>query len=123
MRLISLTDRQGSPCELDMFVIDVLRHDIEDLDAVLRMLNNTGLLGWRKFWPRDFTREEVLEALDRLVSRGLAKPLEYDPVKRELVTLDRPVDVRREGGSLWYTLEQSALDLWNEWKSPKESLN
>jgi hypothetical protein len=106
-----------------MFVIDVLRHDFEDLDAVLRMLNNTGLLGWRKFWPRDFTYEEVLEALDRLVRRGLAKALEYNPVKRELVTVNRPVDVRTEGGSLWYKVEQSALDLWNAWKSPKESVD
>jgi hypothetical protein len=32
-----------------MFVIDVLRHDIEDVDSVLRMLNAPGLLGWRKF--------------------------------------------------------------------------
>jgi hypothetical protein len=80
-------------------------------------------LGWRKFWPRDFTYEEVLEALDRLVRRGLAKPLEYNPVKRELVTVNRPVDVRTEGGSLWYKVEQSALDLWNAWKSPKESVD
>ena len=106
-----------------MFVIDVLRYDIEDLAAVLRMLNNTGPMGWRKFWPRDFTPEEVLEALDRLVSRGLAKPIEYDPVRRELVDADRHVDVQKEGGSLWYKVEQSALDLWNKWKSPKESLD
>ena len=107
-----------------MFVIDVLRYDIEDLAAVLRMLNNSGPMGWRKFWPHDFTREEVLEALDRLVSRGLAKPIEYDPVRRELVDVDRHVDVQEESSLLWYKVEQSALDLWKEWwKSRKESLD
>ena len=124
MRLISHTAREGFPCDIDMFVIDVLRYDIEDLAAVLRMLNNSGPMGWRKFWPHDFTREEVLEALDRLVSRGLAKPIEYDPVRRELVDVDRHVDVQEEGSLLWYKVEQSALDLWKEWwKSRKESLD
>jgi hypothetical protein len=105
-----------------MFVIDVLHYDIEDTDAVLRMLNNAGPLGWRRFSSQDFTREEVLIALDRLVREGFVRPLEYDPVRRELVDMNRPVDVRKEGSSLWYKLEQPGFELWNFWKSPKEEL-
>jgi hypothetical protein len=82
----TMFDRDKLPVsEFDMFVIDVLRHDIEDVAAVLRMLNNTGSLGWRKFSSHDFTREEVKAALARLIKAGLATPLEYDSMKRELV--------------------------------------
>ena len=117
-------DRQGKPrpAEFDMFVIDVLRYDIEDVDAVLRMLNNSGSLGWRKFSSSDFTREEVKAALARLIEAGLVKPLEYDPTERGLVDVQRSVDVIKEGDLLWYKLEDSALDLWNEWK-PKDGID
>lgn len=101
--------------------MDVLRHDIEDAVALLRMLNNTGPLGWTKFSSRDFSREDVIAALERLVKAGMAKPLEYDPATRELVDVNRPVDVCKEGNALWYKLDDSALALWNEWKSPKDS--
>ena len=106
--------------QLDMFVIDVLRHDIEDVEAVLRMLNNTGVLGWRKFWPHDFSRDEVLTSLDRLVRSGLVRLLEYEPASRELVDVRRAVDVCEQADLLWFKLEQAALDLWNKWQSPKE---
>ena len=108
------------PCDLDMFVVDVLRYDIEDVDAILRMLNSTSCVGWRKFWPHDFTRDEVLGALDRLVSRGVAKPLVENPLKNELEEVTHPVDVRNEGGRYSYIIKQSPLNFWNEWNPPVE---
>jgi hypothetical protein len=120
---MTLDSRQDlSKGELDMFVIDVLHYDIEDTEAILRMLNNSGPLGWRTFSSQDFTREEVLIALDRLIREGFVRPLEYDPVRGELVDMDRPVDVLKESSSLWFKLKELGLDLWNSWKSPKEEL-
>jgi len=103
---------------IDMFVIDVLRHDIEDIEAILRMLNSRSALGWRNFWPRDFCRQEVLDALGRLLSTGLVSPLRYDHTRRELVDIDGPVEAV-DASELWFKLEPSAIQQWEQWDSPK----
>src|SRR5437867_2405612 len=103
-----------------MFIIDVLRHDIEDMDAILRMLNSTSALGWREFWPRDFHREEVLEALGRLVKAGMVRPLRYDHTKRELIDIDDYIDVTNTAEPLWFKLERPGLAEWNRWDWPED---
>lgn len=58
-----------TPRSPDMFVLDALANDIEDLDSILRMLNSDTALGWVAEWGRTFQREELVEALSRLVTR------------------------------------------------------
>jgi hypothetical protein len=59
----------------DMFVLDALANDIEDLDSIVRMLNSETALGWLSEWGRSFRREEVVEALSRLIVRGFVTVL------------------------------------------------
>lgn len=55
-----------------MFVLDVLRHDeIENVPAIVRMLNDDGGIGWRDQWDRDFTEADVRSVLVPLVRDGL----------------------------------------------------
>lgn len=65
----------------DMYVLDALANDIEDLEAILRMLNSDTVLGWHKEWGRKFRREEIVEALCRLV---------VDDLVLAYVTLEKP---------------------------------
>lgn len=59
----------------DMFVLDALANDIEDLDGIIRMLNSDTALGWVAEWGRSFRREEVVEALSRLIMRDFVTAL------------------------------------------------
>lgn len=59
-----MTERQPLP---DMFVLDSLANDVENLEDILRILNSDEAMGWHKRWGRRFTRDEVVQSLARLV--------------------------------------------------------
>ena len=59
----------------DLYVLDALANDVEDLESVLRMLNSNTALGWTKEWGRSFNRGEIVEALSRLVAKNLVQVL------------------------------------------------
>lgn len=45
---------------LRMFLLDVLRHDeIEQASSMVTILNDVDCMGWREFWPHDFTVNEI----------------------------------------------------------------
>lgn len=46
----------------DMYILDTLANDVEDLESILRMLNSDTAIGWHKQWGRRFTRDEVVPA-------------------------------------------------------------
>lgn len=54
----------------DLFVLDTLANDYEDLESILRLLNSDTELGWKSEWGRPFVRDEVVSALSRLVRAG-----------------------------------------------------
>jgi hypothetical protein len=54
----------------DMFVLDALVNDIEDVESVLRMLNSDTALGWSDEWGRPFQRGEVVATLTRLIAKN-----------------------------------------------------
>ena len=56
---------------MDLYVLDSLANDIEDIEAILRMLNSDTVLGWYHEWGRQFTREDIVTALSRLVHDDL----------------------------------------------------
>lgn len=80
-----MTDRSRTP---DIYVLDALANDIEDLDSILRMLNSDTALGWAKEWGRAFTRSEIVEALSRLVKKGFVGVLVLADDGKSLVDLD-----------------------------------
>ncbi len=59
-----MKSRRSSP---DPYVLDTLADDVENLESILRMLNSDTELGWVREWGRQFTREDVISALSRLV--------------------------------------------------------
>lgn len=65
----------------DSFVMDAMANDIESVDDVLRTLNSKSDLGWTDVWGRQFTEDEVIGALIRLVRTGLV--LAYAPIEGE----------------------------------------
>ena len=99
-----------------MFVVDVLQHDIEPLTSIVKMLNDTGSVGWREFWPNDFTVSEVLPALKELIRRNWVEVLEYSPSRNQLV----PTVVALEGDAsqLWFRLTNEGREAWQTWEPP-----
>lgn len=59
----------------DLYVLDTLANDVEELDSILRMLNSNTVLGWSDEWGRPFSRPEVVAALSRLIKRDLVEVL------------------------------------------------
>ncbi|MFN7811240.1 MAG: hypothetical protein ACK5SI_01085 [Planctomycetia bacterium] len=104
--------------QLPMFILDVLQHDVaEQVSSILRLLNNDGCIGWREFWPRDFSEEEVVEALGRLVEEGRVIVFRESAENGELVPTsvrELPMDVN----SQWYGRSMSGEEAWDSWEPP-----
>lgn len=107
--------------QLPMFVVDVLRYDIEQVPSITKLLNNTGSIGWRKFWPHDFTDKEVVGALGRLCNEGLVEVLVYDPQLKELVVGKGQPDFEGRLVENWFRLNDAGRRKWEEWRPPTES--
>jgi len=65
----------GRELQPDLYVLDSIADDAEDIDAILRMLNSDTAIGWRQTWGRPFERDEVVESLSRLVTADFARVL------------------------------------------------
>lgn len=50
----------------DLYVLDAIVDDIENLDAVVERVNDQSY-GWVHHWGRPFTREDVVAELSRLI--------------------------------------------------------
>lgn len=59
-----MTEREPLP---DMYVLDSLANDVEDLESILRILNSDTSIGWHKQWGRQFDRAEIVQSLTRLI--------------------------------------------------------
>ncbi len=101
---------------LGYFILDVLRYDIEQIPSVLSLLNDTGSVGWREFWDRDFERGEVREMLEYLAERGLVVPY-ADVGGSELVPMpiERARQMRDE--ELWWLLDERGKEAWAKWEN------
>lgn len=107
--------------QLLMFVVDVLKHDIEPLPSVIKMLNNEGSIGWRHFWPHDFTQAEVDGALVELVRRKWVEVLEYSQSANQLDLTERAANFSAEPLRFWFRLTDDGKQAWENWQPPMES--
>ena len=99
----------------DMYVLDALASDIEDLEGILRMLNSETELGWHKEWGRKFSREEIVEALCRLVSDDLV--LTYvTPEKPGLVALAPRALPPGDFDDAWFGLTEKGRLVHANWE-------
>lgn len=78
---------KAKPRSPDLYVLDALANDIEDLDSILRMLNSDSSLGWAAEWGRPFQRGELVEALSRLVAKNNVQVLVLAPDGKSLESL------------------------------------
>lgn len=105
--------------QLGMFVIDVLRYDVETLSSILKLLNDDGCIGWRFAWPHNFTKKEVTDALEELLRKGLVLPLHEDKELKELVPLQQEQDIWIEGiDAIWFDITKKGWDMWHKWDDP-----
>ena len=106
---------------LPMFIVDVLRHDIEPLSSIVNMLNDAGCIGWREFWRRDFNEEEVISALRDLCRRGWVKVLVYSPAKGVCVDAPLDTDFTPNPSQFWFKLTKEGEGAWEKWEPPKQA--
>ena len=106
---------------LMMFVIDVLKYDFETIAFTLDLLNDEGSVGWRFAWNGEFRAEEVIDALEELLSRRLVECYKDAPGYAELVRLEPPIDLRGDRESLWFRLTPDGRAAWERWDPPLDS--
>ena len=118
MEIFTMGNNAIHPNVLEMFVLDVLQHDVaEQLPSIVRMLNNDGCIGWRKFWPHDFKSEEVTWVLRKLFVDGLIRVLREDQSTSELIACDPP-DWESSLEPHWFGTTALGKRAWNDWEPP-----
>lgn len=101
---------------LQMFVLDVLQDDIEDLSSAMLHLGQ-----WRQDWPRDFTEAEIIVSLRALLDAGWISALALG-VNRDGRQVLFEVEVAQTSEdairSYWFEPTQSGRDTWQAWEPP-----
>lgn len=110
--------RGATPDDLPMMVLDVLRHDIEQIPSILNLLNDTEDIGWRDVWPEDFKESDVVEALRALVRDGSVDVYVEDPEAGELVPSASPMEFERALDDSWFLLTDAGRERWETWDAP-----
>jgi hypothetical protein len=97
---------------LDMLVLDAIQDDVEQLPSIMRMLAE-----WRHQLEEEFTVDDVLAALARLLHGGLVGALEESRERPELVPVPAPDTSPRALRRYWYeptTLGRARWESWDE---------
>lgn len=116
--VIENDEKDSSISQVGMFVIDVLRDDIETISLIINRLNNGGSLGWRFAWPHDFTVMEIIQALKELIEKDLVTPLREDEDLGKIVYCDEDEDIWDNIDFLWFELTERGRQAWNNWDDP-----
>lgn len=86
----------------DLYVLDTLANDTEDLEGILRMLNSDNTSGWHRVWGRLFDRESVVQSLIRLIREGSVQAYELDPDGKSLIALEQTFLPTRSFDDAWF---------------------
>jgi hypothetical protein len=106
---------------LEMFVLDVLRHDeIEQLSSIVRLMNDRTCVGWRDFWPHDFTTDEILATVKESVERGNIELLREGDAGELAPVPSANIETIEGDSTLWFRLTPSGRSAWERWKPPTE---
>ena len=107
--------------QMSMFILDVLRHDVvEQIPSILNLLNDDGGVGWRDRWPQDFTADEIVPTLEKLVRAGLVGALREQQSGNDLSPVNvQELDVGRDQDSLWFELTDEGRRVWDRWEPPQ----
>jgi len=103
---------------IDMFILDSLANDLEDVGSILRILNSASELGWRDQHPEPFTREEVVPALLRAVKRKEIEACVYRPSERALVGAGEGIVPQGSLDEVWFRLTERGRIVLKSWTPP-----
>ena len=98
-----MTQREDRP---DLYVLDALANDVENLDGVLRALNSESALGWRKVWGRQFTRDEIVGSLLRMMRDGHVRAYVLSEDGRGLEPLPLRAAPARSFDDAWFGMTE-----------------
>lgn len=115
--------RPSSQRELvKMFVLDVLKYDIEQISSIVNLMNNTGCIGWRVFSPTDFSKEDVIPVLGELIQNGYLDLYDYSEREKCLLPVGDigylPGDFSGNEEQYWYLLTSKGRELLDIWDPP-----
>lgn len=105
-----------------MFVVDVLRHDIEQVSSIVNLLNDTGCIGWRDQSPSDFSSNQVISVIPNLVEKGYVDVYMYSKSEDALVPAcevgSMPEGFAGKENSYWFLLTDKGRAAWELWSPP-----
>ena len=103
----------------DYVVLDTIADDLESLEIILNRVNSPEF-GWRTLHnDSDFTREEILAALFRLIRDGLAEACSYSEHERALVSLGARVLPAGELDDHWFVITPHGRMAHAAWEPTK----
>lgn len=104
--------------DADLYVLDALSNDIEDLESILRMLNSDTVLGWKQEWGAAFTRSVIVETLSRLIRRGLVEVLVFDAEGKSLIQLGRGLLPPGDYDDVYFSITDEGRFVHSSWTPP-----
>ena len=110
-----MNNARNMSAHLPMFVLDVLRYDIEQISNIVTLLNNDGGVGWRDVWGREFTATDVIAILPELVQKRYVQVLWQPNNHSDLVEARGPFDFENDSGRLWFRMTASGRQAWKKW--------
>jgi hypothetical protein len=104
----------------DMYVLDSLANDVEDLETILRLLNGDTELAWRDEWGREFQRSEVVEAVSRLIRRNAVRAYAISSEGKSLHALPERTLPSGDYGDAYFGLTPQGRMLHRDWCAEDE---
>lgn len=100
-----------------MFVLDVLKYDIEQIGSIVNLLNDDTCIGYQSIYGRPFHEPEVMRWLTDLASDGQVEVCQEEggylvPVKRI------PLLTEQTLGDHWFRLTGAGRESLEHWDPP-----
>jgi hypothetical protein len=104
-----------TPLDIDMLVLDAIQDDVEQIPSIMRMLGE-----WRHSLGEEYTSDDVLDALGRLLQAGLVAALQESVEEPELVPVRAPDLAPSSLRQYWYEATPSGRATWEAWDKQLE---
>ncbi len=99
----------------DMYVLDSLANDVEDLDSILQLLNGNTEFAWWDEWGHPFRREDIVESLSRLIRRKAIRAYVLSADGKRLEGLSEGVLPSGDFGDAHYGITPHGRILHRHW--------
>lgn len=98
--------------QIDLLVLDAIQDDPEQITSILRMLAE-----WRSTIDEEYTVDDVVPALKRLVVDGLVRPLEESTEEPCLQSVQGqwPRESDAHINDYWYEPTARGRAVWDTW--------